>query len=197
MSTFANDMVSKANKYVEAKQIGEYLLGGINSGIENGQLQELAFKTLSTFAGNLIGKLRNLLRINSPSKETEEMGEFLDEGIIVGIENKKKEALRTAMKFGVDVLSKMQDSLSGDINTPDFNKNMLLEVGTNFTNSKYQQQQTSKISDLINVLNTYMPEIISKMGQDIILDDNTLVGRIAPKMDTALGSINAKKTRDY
>ena len=125
------------------------------------------------------------------------MGEFLDEGIIVGIENKKKEALRTAMKFGGDVLSKMQNSLSGDINTPDFNKNMLLEVGTNFTNSKYQQQQTSKISDLINVLNTYMPEIISKMGQDIVLDDNTLVGRIAPKMDTALGSINAKKTRDY
>lgn len=197
MEKFANEMISKVNKKSQAKKAGEDVIEGVNQGVRNEKKQSNVFSAIWEFGGKLLNNLKNALKERSPSKATEEMGEFLDEGIIVGIENKKKEALRTAMKFGGDVLSKMRDSLNGDINTPDFNKNMLLEVGTNFTNSKYQQQQTSKISDLINVLNTYMPEIISKMGQDIILDDNTLVGRIAPKMDTALGSINAKKTRDY
>lgn len=198
MANFANGMIKEINnKKSSAKTAGENVIEGVNEGVRDKNKQNSVFSAIASFGNSVLNTLKRALKEHSPSKASEEMGEFLNEGLIIGIEKKKKEALKTAVKFGKDVLSNMQNSLNGDINTPDFNKNMLLEIGTNFTNTKYQQQQTNKIGELISVLNQYMPEIISNMGQDIILDDNTLVGRTAPKMDTALGLINAKKARDY
>lgn len=195
MEKFANDMIAKVQKQKESKQAGENLAEGVKKGVNN--RKGSVFDAIANFGKGLINKLKSTLHINSPSKDTIEMGSFLDEGIIVGIENKKREALRTATSFGKSILSSMSDSLKGNIDTPDINKQMMLEVGTNFTNSKYQQQQSNQISELISVLNLYMPEIIANMNYDVVLDDNTLVGKIAPKMDDRLGIISNKKRREF
>lgn len=50
------------------------------------------------------------------------MGEFLDEGFINGVENKKKKALQTVSRFGNDILGEMNNSLNGQFNSPDFKK---------------------------------------------------------------------------
>lgn len=78
-------------------------------------------------------------------------------------------------------------------------RGILFEALTNFTNTKVQTINTSinGINELTNLLNKYMPEIIDNMGQDIVLDDRTLVGRIAPKVDKRLGAIATEKSRGY
>lgn len=48
---------------------------------------------------------------------------------------------------------------------------------------------------LLAILAEYFPEIIEKLDKEIVLDDGTLVGRLAPKIDRELGSINKLRLR--
>ena len=51
------------------------------------------------------------------------------------------------------------------------------------------------IDRLTDVVNKAFPQIIGKMDRNIILDDGTLVGKMAPAMDEKLGSQQEKKGR--
>lgn len=53
----------------------------------------------------------------------------------------------------------------------------------------------SIFSQLVSILSAYFPEIIDRMEKEIVLDDGTLVGRLAPKIDDELGNINRLKVR--
>ena len=198
MESFASNLVQKVReKYSDAQDGGEYLIEGVDSGVSNQSKQNSVFSSIRNFANNVLGNMLSVFRINSPSKATEEMGEFLDEGMINGIKNKKQEALKTATMFGNDIVSKLQDATSKEITTPTFKKNLLLEASTNFTNSRYQEQQSNRISDLISILNQYLPILAENSEQQLVLDDDTLVGKISKKVDSELGKISYKKRRGY
>ena len=53
----------------------------------------------------------------------------------------------------------------------------------------------SIFSQLVSILSEYFPEIIDRMEKEIVLDDGTLVGKLAPKIDAELGNINRLKIR--
>lgn len=73
-----------------------------------------------------------------------------------------------------------------------------MDALTNFTNKRMQNTSNqSGISEVASLMKQYMPEIIERIGQDIIFDDRTLVGRIAPKVDKQLGKIAIDKSRGY
>jgi len=54
---------------------------------------------------------------------------------------------------------------------------------------------TNAIERLVTMLATYLPQIIGSMARDIVLDDGTLVGELAPVMDKALGDIYSARER--
>lgn len=198
MQQFGTDLVSELNKkYGEAKTAGENIIAGVDAGVNNQQKQNSVFGSIWQFGQNVLARLKNSLQEQSPSKASEEMGEYLDEGLINGIENKKREALRTAARFGSDVISEMQNATNKEVTTPDFKRNILMEASTNFTNSRYQEQQASRISDLISILNQYLPILAENSEQQLVLDDDTLVGKISKKVDSELGKISYKKRRGY
>lgn len=52
------------------------------------------------------------------------------------------------------------------------------------------------LKKIIELLARYFPQIIDELnGMELVLDDGTLVGRIAPKMDKELGKIRDRKDR--
>ena len=53
----------------------------------------------------------------------------------------------------------------------------------------------SSIERLISLLATYLPQILGGMARTIVLDNGTLVGELAPAMDTALGNIYSARER--
>lgn len=61
------------------------------------------------------------------------------------------------------------------------------------------QEETGDIAytvqRLIDMLADYFPQILSNMDQAVVLDDGTLVGRIAPKMNMRLNDIQAANAR--
>ncbi len=54
---------------------------------------------------------------------------------------------------------------------------------------------SSRLEKLISILQEFFPEVIANMGNDIVIDDGVLVGRLAPKLDVKLGQINRMKGR--
>jgi hypothetical protein len=52
---------------------------------------------------------------------------------------------------------------------------------------------TDVFEKLISILERYFPELISNIGNDIVLNDGVLVGRLAPAMD---GTMQKAKRRE-
>lgn len=74
-------------------------------------------------------------------------------------------------------------------------RNAMFDALTDFTNIR--SQGNSEIKTLTNLMNKYMPQIVANMGQNIVLDDNTLVGKITPKIDASLGNLATRRKRGY
>lgn len=69
-------------------QIGRDMIDGISAGLKKGisKIKE----TVKSVVDTVKSTFKKLLRINSPSKETEEYGKFTDEGFAVGVDKNKK-----------------------------------------------------------------------------------------------------------
>ena len=194
--TFATSLMNELDLDEDAKEKGENLLEGLNLGVNNKYKRKSILDSIWDFGQSMLKKMSNSLDENSPSKATQEQGEFFDEGLKIGIKNKSKDILKTVDTVGQDVLSRMQKVLSTDINTPDINKKVLLNTTTDFNSTKVLSTQSEFINDLMNTMNTYMPEILKNMKSlKVVLDGKTLVGEIAPQMDNQLGIISSKRKR--
>lgn len=54
---------------------------------------------------------------------------------------------------------------------------------------------SDKLERLISILERYFPELLANMGNDIVMDDGVLVGRIMPRIDRGLGEIDRLRGR--
>ena len=62
--------------------------------------------------------------------------------------------------------------------------------------SKMSLDATAKDTKKLNsLLEKYMPIIADNLEKYIVLDDGTLVGKLAPQIDSSLGSISSKRKR--
>lgn len=195
-SFFADDLMDELDMNEDAKKIGKDILLGLHMGLNDSSNKEKVFSSASNISSGIIGRMAKALGINSPSKKAQELGEYYDEGLEIGINKKSKDVLNAVDSFSKDVLSRMQKVFSTDINTPDINKSVLVNATTDFSSSKALSIQSESINDLMNTVNTYMPEILKNMKNlKVILDGRTLVGEIAPQMDNELGIISKKRKR--
>ena len=101
----------------EAKKAGENLIQGVNNGISRKDMQNSVFRSISSFGSSLLSKLRISLQEKSPSKATKEMGQFLLEGLGIGIDKEENSVLKQVTDFGKSVIGAMNTGLSDTINT--------------------------------------------------------------------------------
>ena len=52
-----------------------------------------------------------------------------------------------------------------------------------------------KFDLLIALLDEFFPKVLDMLNMSVVLEDGTLVGKLAPKMDEALGELMRKKER--
>ena len=79
-----------------------------------------------------------------------------------------------------------------------YQKEALFDALTEFTNTRTQRVDSRNgIGELTRLMKQFMPQILENMNQEIVLDDRTLVGKIAPRIDKQLGIISANKSRGY
>ena len=114
MAQIATDAVAQITaKEKDAETAGKNLIDGINNGISNEQKQNGVFAKIASFGSRLLAKFKASLEEKSPSKATRKMGNFLVEGLGLGIQDKEKTALKQISRFGKNAVRSMRDQVKG------------------------------------------------------------------------------------
>ena len=160
---------------------GEGLYDGLASW--GGSLNQLA----RSIANAVSATLRKVLQIRSPSKVMEQIGMYTGEGIEVGLE-----------KSAAGIYSAV-DAIAGGI-TSGIPTQIPVELsGINATQSITAEREaqmaapSAELLSIVSLLSSYMPYLAEQ--QNIVLDDGTLAGHMAPKMNVALQELSTRAAR--
>ena len=179
----------------ESATIGSNVVASLTKELENREHIGKLGRAASYLGTVITTGTRGALEIASPSKVMQKIGGFVVEGLQIGMEEEEESTLQQAQLFGENIINTMQDELNQSLDIPEVNKNILTDVVTDFSTSKYHNQTQSDLATLTGLLTKYLPYIAEHSSKDILLNDRTLVGKLAPKMDIALANISLKKGR--
>ena len=124
MQAFADNMIVELNKKDQAKEAGEDFIDGVNQGVSNPNKQKGVFGQITSLGDKMLEKLRTSLQEHSPSKATNKMGQFLLEGLGLGIDKKENTILKQIRDFGKSVISELNNELNQETD---------LKINTNFS----------------------------------------------------------------
>lgn len=147
-----------------------------------------ALQTLARNIANTVSNtLRNALQISSPSKVTEKIGEYTGEGLEVGLE-KSAEGIYAAID---NIADGMVNGIPSDIPMSLSGINASQTIVTE--QNRQQTAPSQELLSIVSMLSTYMPYLAEQT--DIVLDDGTLAGHMAPKMNKALQALSVRAER--
>lgn len=147
---------------------GGQLLGGLVKGMLNFDIKG----ALSKVGDGIISGFKKVFDIHSPSRVMAEMGELLDEGLAVGIEDGAKAPINALDKLSVDML----DDATG-LDGMTIERRMVGAMESNNVGAT-----ADGLSDKLDLIYKAL-----LAGQVIMLDGKTLVGSTATRYDTELG----------
>ena len=199
--------------YSDFESAGEYLVQGLKAGLEKTDAAVSAAKTLGS---KVLGALKSALQEKSPSKASMEYGMYLDEGLALGIDKYGQMANTAAGNVARMVLGTMDGIIqSHDSNvpiTPVLDTSNMASYANTFAayrnewsavDAVRKRLETAKVSDVAakmdvsvndryaNTMESFRSDI-SDLGDRIsslrvVMDSGTVVGELAPGMDSALG----------
>lgn len=133
------------DKKGEADTAGQNLIEGVNSGIKNQNKQSGVFSSIASFGSSILSKLKASLQEHSPSKATKEMGEFLVQGLQIGID-KEAPKVEKAVKSLADKMLNSINSKTSSISSSA--KNLISTFDTSISNAiKTSQTKVTNIID--------------------------------------------------
>lgn len=140
MAKIVEDSINEiAIREKNSKKAGEDLIDGLNEGVGNLRKRQNVLGSISNFGSQLISSLRNSLKEHSPSKASDEMGQFLLVGLQNGVKKQENPTLKQVAKFGQEVV----DTLNGE-----------LEQGTSIGNITSEIQDAMPTTLTANALRT-------------------------------------------
>ena len=178
MSKIVTSTINEISKQeTGAKKAGEDLIDGVNNGIANERKQNGAFSAIANFGNKLLNRLKSSLKEESPSKATNQMGQFLLEGLGLGIEKEENSVLKQVSNFGKSVISSLNQGLSENVDITSIGriKNNIPNV---FNNSKSLNNTNTNNSFDYNTMLSAFQEALGSMK--IELDDEE-AGRFVRK----------------
>ena len=154
----------------EGANAGSSFASGITNSVGS---VSAAAKSLAKAAS---GGVKKFLAIQSPSKVTKALGQFVTEGFAIGIEDTHQIALveNASEKVAAAGASALTSSIDSSISASPI-------TGT----------ENGKMDMIITLLATYLPN----MGGDVVLDTGALVGHTIGQTDRELGIIQQRRAR--
>lgn len=140
--------------------------------------------------------------INTPQIPELEKGGVLKKGQVGLLEGKGDEAVvplekntgwirnvaRQIHDFVIETKDTSKD-IAGDVKSAGFATALKTEVGQRISNLELL------VAEMVEMLKEMFPQLLDAFDVTIVLDDGTLVAKLAPKMDRQLGLINKRKER--
>jgi len=205
------------------KEIGENIINGIVEGFKSAKSK--LGKGLSKIVNFVVDKFEDGFDTHSPSKVTERIGEFVAEGLAVGMDNGTKDVSKSADNLTntiLDSVNGVNDNIEQPTVTPvmdlsDFNydqdqlDNMSATMSKDLkTKFDFSPTTTSSLAFNMPEINTdsnLVAEAVDKLkgemsdikefiaNLNIRMDSGALVGSIVNKMDKELGNLSTLKGR--
>lgn len=150
------DAISKQKS--SAKKAGEDLVDGTADGVKNKKKQSSVFSAVASFGDSILNTLRSSLKEHSPSRASNEMGQYLLEGLGLGIDKKEDTILNQVRNFGRSVLGSLEEELSQDINADILKGNLSNTLGVARKTAKNLKTASSALNTNISpapVVNNY------------------------------------------
>lgn len=194
VSNFASKAIEAASQFVsnitsglaglpgQVMSIGGDIVRGIWDGISGmgGWLMD----QIGGFASGIVDGIKGFFGINSPSRVMrDQVGKYISEGLAVGVEDEADAPVQALEDMGQEMVT-----ASKQINPITIGR----EIDHTFSGSLKPNQVLQEISRMIA---QYLPELIKVSGQDIVLDDGTLVGKTIGKIDEKMGQLYKLKAR--
>ena len=157
----------------QSKEIGENIVKGLKNGISS-QSSSLN-KFLKKFFGRITSTAKKSLDIHSPSRVFRDtIGKNIVKGLSQGIDDNAS--------LAIDSMNKLSNSL---INGATVDRQLDSTFGGT----------AASVSDLIGLMQEYLPKLIDASQHSIVLDSGTLVGETINTIDQKLGDTYSLKRR--
>ena len=167
ISALVDGLSDGASDILEA---GKDVVRGIWDGIKS--MGEWIGDKVTGFFSGVVDDVKDFLGIHSPSKVFAGIGGFMAEGLGVGFDD----------EFS-DIKKNIEDSMNFDAGT----------ISGKYEMSAYSSPVAiSEQNRVFSLLEKYLPMLAN---MKIVLDGGTVVGILAPEIDSALGKINAREAR--
>lgn len=143
---------------------GNQLVSGLKTGIANKwDGADGLVEKIKSYAKSLTGTLKKAFGISSPSKEWAEIGNFLDLGLMQGLESKEQKVINSIANMGIRMSGTLQDSLSDDIQLPDIVQGKVIPTAMSYNIQTTNTQENIRdiIREELSNLNLSMPERIA------------------------------------
>ena len=148
-NNFTRQMISMKNvARTQSREIGQQLANGITQGIQSGTAR--AVSAARSLVNQVNAEMKKTAKINSPSKVTTDYGEYMDEGLIVGMKNKAEQVYAVAR----DVTSEMQNA-------------MKMAVQSETTKFSLEASSNSNLKIVNSVSNNTVKEIANSLGETL------------------------------
>ena len=108
--TLADNVVNELNRQGEAEVAGVYLTTALADGMTSEEVMNKLRNSAATVAGTALGTLQKILDEHSPSRKTRKFGNFITEGLTLGILDEEKNAVKAAKDLGNKVLNELDYS---------------------------------------------------------------------------------------
>ena len=158
---------------------------GYNAGIgfNNGLVAATAtiYNSAYIIATNVANTIRSALSIKSPSRVMAQLGEYTGEGFALGIESTE-----ASVREAVQSLANAATSFEG-VNALNANAMVRSQGAASAAESR------TEINAVADLLSTYLPYLAEQTN--IVLDDGTLAGHMAPAINEALGVYQERAAR--
>jgi len=137
---------------------------------------------ISGFFGGVVDKIKNFFGIHSPSTLFAELGGNMGEGIGVGFEK--------AMEH---VSEDMKKAIPTSLDAPDVDINAGIHTAVNGAADVSLADLGLKLDGLTELIAGMLPTMLEALNIRVVLDDGTLVGRLAPEINKSLGILRRQR----
>ena len=138
---------------------------------------------ITGFFKNILGGLASFLGIHSPSTVFAEIGKNMALGVGVGFDKEMD-----------GVAEAMQDAIPTDLNGPDIDVNAGIHTALDGAGAAVTIADLGlKLDGIAAIMTKMFPALIAALNVKVVLDDGTLVGRLAPEIDKDLGLLRRQR----
>lgn len=192
-NNFTRQMISMKNvARTQSREIGQQMANGVTQGIQSGTAR--AVSAARSLVNQVNAEMKKTAKINSPSKVTTDYGEYMDEGLIVGMKNKAEQVYAVAR----DITSEMQNAMKMAVQSE--TTKFSLEASSNSNLKIVNSVSNNTVKEIANSLGETLKETIGDIKDrpihvDASMDKTKVVDIIAQPVQQKNKKIEKRKNR--